>query len=66
MMLFPPIPMKAKYFVFIFGGMELFLGIQNSINDNVAHFAHLGGMVFGIILILLWRKQDKNRNVYMP
>lgn len=66
MMLIPPIPMKAKYFVFVFGGMELLLGIQNNINDNVAHFAHLGGMVFGIILILLWRKQDKNRNVYMP
>ncbi|MEX1188435.1 MAG: rhomboid family intramembrane serine protease [Bacteroidia bacterium] len=66
MMLIPPIPMKAKYFVFIFGGLELFMGIQNNINDNVAHFAHLGGMVFGIILILFWRKQDKNRNVYMP
>ncbi len=66
MMLIPPIPMKAKYFVFIFGGLELFMGIQNNVNDNVAHFAHLGGMVFGIILILLWRKQDKNKNVYMP
>lgn len=64
MMLIPPIPMKAKYFVFVFGGLELFMGIQNNINDNVAHFAHLGGMVFGIILILLWKKQDKNKNVY--
>jgi membrane associated rhomboid family serine protease len=66
MMLIPPIPMKAKYFVFIFGGLELFMGIQNNVNDNVAHFAHLGGMVFGIVLILLWRKQDKNKNVYLP
>jgi len=64
MMLIPPIPMKAKYFVFVFGGFELFMGIQNNINDNVAHFAHLGGMLFGIILILLWKKQDKNKNVY--
>ncbi|MEZ5174098.1 MAG: rhomboid family intramembrane serine protease [Bacteroidia bacterium] len=66
MLMIPPIPMKAKYFVIVFGGMELLMGLRNSLTDNVAHFAHLGGMVFGIILILLWRKQDKNRNVYMP
>lgn len=64
MMLIPPIPMKAKYFVIVFGAMELFLGIQNEVNDNVAHFAHLGGMVFGIVMILFWKKQDKDKNVF--
>lgn len=49
------IPMKAKYFVMIYGAIELYNGITNS-SDNVAHFAHLGGMLFGIFLILYWRK----------
>ena len=66
MMLIPPIPMKAKYFVMVFGAIELFSGLRNNIEDNVAHFAHLGGMLFGIILILLWKKQDRKRNVFMP
>ncbi len=64
MMLIPPIPMKAKYFVMVFGAIELFSGLRNNVDDNVAHFAHLGGMLFGIILILLWKKQDRNRNVF--
>jgi membrane associated rhomboid family serine protease len=63
MMLIPPIPMKAKYFVFVFGAIELVLGLRNSLTDNVAHFAHLGGMIFGIVLILFWRKHDRSRNV---
>lgn len=50
------IPMKAKYFVIIFGALELVLGIANSASDNVAHFAHLGGMLFGFILIKLWSR----------
>lgn len=50
------IPMKAKYFVIIYGAIELFSGISNK-GDNVAHFAHLGGMLFGLILILYWRKK---------
>jgi membrane associated rhomboid family serine protease len=54
MLLFPPIPLKAKYFVIIFGAMELFFGISGA-QDNVAHFAHLGGMLFGIIVLLIWR-----------
>lgn len=53
MLLFPPIPMKAKYFVAIFGGLELVMGIGN-FGSNVAHFAHVGGIVFGFILIKLW------------
>lgn len=47
-------PMKAKYFVILYGALELFLGIQNSAGDNIAHFAHLGGMIFGFLLIKYW------------
>jgi membrane associated rhomboid family serine protease len=50
------IPMKAKYFVMLYGAIELYSGISNS-SDNVAHFAHLGGMLFGILMILYWRKK---------
>ncbi|MBU0487670.1 MAG: rhomboid family intramembrane serine protease [Bacteroidetes bacterium] len=50
-------PIKAKYFVIIYGAIELFAGISETPGDNVAHFAHLGGMVFGLLLILLWRKK---------
>lgn len=55
-MMFIPIPIKAKYFVAIYGLIELFLGISGRM-DGIAHFAHLGGMIGGIILILLWRKR---------
>lgn len=58
MLLIPPIPMKAKYFVVIFGLFELFMGLRQSPGDNVAHFAHLGGMVFGFLLIRHWRKNE--------
>jgi len=51
------IPIKAKYFVMIYGVIELYSGISNSAGDNVAHFAHLGGMLFGIFLILYWKKR---------
>lgn len=57
--MFVPIPIKAKYFVIIYGLIELFMGVANFSNDNVAHFAHLGGMLFGLILILYWRKKDR-------
>ena len=50
------IPMKAKYFVMLYGAIELYNGVTNS-SDNVAHFAHLGGMLFGIGLILYWRNK---------
>lgn len=56
MLLFPPIPIKAKWFVIGYGAVELALGVANFSGDNIAHFAHLGGMFFGIILILWWRK----------
>jgi membrane associated rhomboid family serine protease len=53
------IPLKAKYFVILYGALELFSGISGSRTDNVAHFAHLGGMLFGFILILYWRKNGR-------
>ena len=51
------IPVKAKYFVMGYGALELFSGISNNPNDNVAHFAHLGGMIFGYLLLLFWKKR---------
>ena len=54
MLLFPPIPIKAKYFVIGYGVIELFLGIKGG--GNVAHFAHLGGMIFGYFMIKYWNK----------
>ncbi len=55
MLLIPPIPMKAKYFVMLYAGVELFLGLGR-FNTGIAHFAHLGGALFGLLLILYWRK----------
>jgi rhomboid family protein len=56
MLLFPPIPIKAKYFVLGYGALELYSGFANNPNDNVAHFAHLGGMLFAFVLIQYWKK----------
>lgn len=53
------IPVKAKYFVIFYGAFELYAAIQNNPIDNVAHFAHLGGMLFGFILIKIWSKNRK-------
>src|SRR5262249_44738897 len=58
------IPIKAKYFVIIYGLVELFSGVANVSGDNVAHFAHLGGLLFGLILILFWRYQRWRRNKF--
>ena len=58
-MLFFPVPIKAKYFVIMYGLIELFSGISNRPGDNVAHFAHVGGMIFGFILIKIWQKRDR-------
>ena len=55
------IPMRAKYFVIVFGLIELFSGFANVAGDNIAHFAHLGGMIFGFILIKYWQYTNKNR-----
>lgn len=53
------IPMQAKYFVALYGFWELYRGMQNAPGDNVAHFAHLGGMLFGFILLWLWKKKSR-------
>lgn len=60
MFIFPlPFPIKAKYFVIGYAVLELFLGLGGG--DGVAHFAHLGGMLFGLILIIYWRKKNGNQ-----
>jgi membrane associated rhomboid family serine protease len=56
MLLFPPIPIKAKYFVAGYGIIELFMGVTGT-GANIAHFAHLGGMIFGFLLIKYWNKR---------
>ncbi len=55
MLIFPPIPMKAKYFVVFFGLLELYAGVSGSA-PGVANFAHLGGMLFGFGLLMYWRR----------
>ncbi len=57
------IPIKAKWFVIIYAGLELWLGVQNSAGDNVAHWAHLGGALVGFLLVLYWNKRNR-RNFY--
>lgn len=59
-----PFPIKAKFFVIGYAIIELVTGLSNNPNDNVAHFAHLGGMLFGLILILYWRKKKYNGPTY--
>ncbi len=57
MLLIPPIPMKAKYFVIAYGAFELWAGMTGTL-AGIAHFAHLGGMLFGLLIILWWRARD--------
>lgn len=57
-LIFPPVALKAKWFVVIFALIELATGFLGT-NDGVAHFAHLGGMLFGLILILVWKKNNR-------
>ena len=59
MLLFPPIPLKAKYFVMIYGAIEFYLAMRQTTGDNVAHYAHLGGMLFGYLLLKYWQKNSK-------
>jgi membrane associated rhomboid family serine protease len=61
MLLFPPIPIKAKWFVALYALFELYAGIRNSAGDNIAHFAHLGGMLFAFILLRIWNTRHRNR-----
>jgi membrane associated rhomboid family serine protease len=60
MLIFFPVPIKAKYFVILYAILELVLGFSRIPGDNVAHFAHLGGMLFGFILIKIWQKDRRN------
>lgn len=60
MLLFPPIPIKAKWLVLILIGIALVMGFGNFSGDNVAHFAHLGGALFGYILLRIW-KNDRTK-----
>jgi len=55
MLIFPPIALQARWFVLVFGAFELFAGVTGTL-AGVAHFAHLGGMVFGLMLIIYWRR----------
>lgn len=55
MLMFPPIPMKAKYMVILFGVFELYVGVSGSA-PGIANFAHLGGMLFGFILLKYWSR----------
>jgi membrane associated rhomboid family serine protease len=64
MFVFPlPFPIKAKFFVIGYALIELFAGLGSS-GDGIAHFAHLGGMIFGLVLILYWRKKNNNGQLY--
>ncbi len=62
MLLLPPIPMKAKYFVAGYAVIELFSAYSS--NDNIAHFAHLGGMLFGWLLLLYWRRRTRRAQAW--
>lgn len=65
MFIFPlPFPIKAKFFVIGYALIELYLGTVGT-PDGVAHFAHLGGMLFGLVLILLWRKKGEIGGPYV-
>ena len=62
--MFIPVPIKAKWMMLIWGGLELLLGMSEA-RDGIAHFAHLGGMIFGFILIAYWKKKgDIHGDVY--
>ncbi len=56
-MFFVPMPIKMKYYVFFYGGLEVYQLIKNNPNDNVAHFAHLGGLLIGFILLKIWKEK---------
>jgi len=59
MLLFPPIPIKAKYLVTIMVGIALYNSFQSSSGDNIAHLAHLGGAIVGFILVFIWQRDKR-------
>ncbi|MDT8450432.1 MAG: rhomboid family intramembrane serine protease [Wenzhouxiangellaceae bacterium] len=60
LLLIPPVPIRAKYFVILYGLLTLFFGITGTMG-GIAHFAHLGGMLFGLAMILYWGQRDFSR-----
>lgn len=67
MLMIPPIPLKAKWLVLGYGVLELALGLVNMSGlyaDGIAHFCHLGGMLFGLLLIVYWKKKGKVDEYY--
>jgi membrane associated rhomboid family serine protease len=60
LLLIPPVPIRAKYFVIGYGLLTLFFGVSGTMG-GVAHFAHLGGMLFGLGMILYWGRSDYRR-----
>jgi membrane associated rhomboid family serine protease len=62
MLIFPPIPMPARVFVLVYAAIELFLGVTGT-QEGVAHFAHLGGMIGGFVLLRYWRGPGGGRRV---
>ncbi|MFV0396620.1 MAG: rhomboid family intramembrane serine protease [Bacteroidales bacterium] len=63
-LMFIPIPIKAKYLMIGYGLIELFMGVASFRGDNVAHFAHLGGMLFAYIMIRMWKNKSMNDGNY--
>jgi membrane associated rhomboid family serine protease len=61
-LLFPPVTIKAKYFVLILGGITFFMSFRGG--QSIAHLAHLGGIVFAFLLITIWRLQGKGGSHY--
>ncbi|MCE3294809.1 MAG: hypothetical protein K0R65_523 [Crocinitomicaceae bacterium] len=59
MLLFPPIPVKAKYLMGIYFALEVYLSFRSNVNDNVAHLAHVGGAIVGFALVYFWNKKRK-------
>ena len=57
-LMFIPFPVKAKYLAIGYGIIELYLGIANQ-GQGIAHFAHVGGLIFGVILVFYWNKTDR-------
>ena len=59
LLLFPPIPIKAKYLVIFYGAYEIFAEFRATPGDNVAHLAHLGGLFIGFIMVKYWQKKSR-------
>lgn len=62
MLLFPPIPIKAKYFVPLLILIDLFFGLSSFSIGSIAHFAHIGGALIGLVMVMYWKKNQFNSN----